>query len=46
MAAGAMARAVSWLWGGLGLLALGLAWEAGHRAFGPFVLPALALRHI
>ncbi|CAL8977469.1 Riboflavin transport system permease protein RibX [Rhodoplanes serenus] len=42
MAAGAMARAVSWLWGGLGLLALGLAWEAGHRAFGPFVLPAPA----
>lgn len=27
------------LWGTIGLAAVGLAWELGHRAFGPFVLP-------
>ncbi|MBB6307602.1 ABC transporter permease [Xanthobacter tagetidis] len=29
-------------WGALGLVALALAWQAGHWAFGPFVLPSLA----
>ena len=26
-------------WGAIGLIAVGIAWELGHLAFGPFVLP-------
>lgn len=29
-------------WGALGLLVLALAWQVGHWAFGPFVLPSLS----
>ena len=35
-----MTRISSLGFGAAGLAALILAWEAGHRAFGPFVLPA------
>lgn len=40
-AASLRALLARWGWGGLGLLALAAAWQAGHDALGPFVLPSL-----